>query len=615
MGDWSDDEKTPTPAPKRAPAPKTEEIDDWGSNDHQETHQSSSNNYNEDRGSDFTRGRGRGGRGGGRGRGGGNFGDRNSNNGNSDDFGENRGFNNDRRGGGRGGFNRGNRDFNDNNEDGERRGRRDFNSDRPPRRDFNDNNNDSGENPEEKKREIYIPAETTEEELFASSISAGINFDNFDKIEVQVTGKGSDDFDLVNTFEEAELRDFLLNNVKKSGYKKPTPIQKRAIPIIMGKRDLMGCAQTGSGKTAAFVLPILNCIMNDKDTLNPGKPQCLIMAPTRELVIQIRDEAMKFASGSYVKVALAYGGAASRYQSDNIVQGCHVLVATPGRLMDFVNKNIITFEDLKFLVMDEADRMLDMGFRDTIDKVCNHSSLNKDSLTTLMFSATFPDEIQRLAAQYLRNYLFLTVGIVGGASSDVEQEFIEVPRREKRQLLTDTLTQYCKSSDEDRILVFVETKKTADYLASFLSETTLSTTSIHGDRLQREREEALRDFRTGKRKVLIATAVAARGLDIKGVTHVINYDLPKEVDEYIHRIGRTGRVGNRGKATSFFDPDVDQNVVSDLVRILTQTKQPIPDFFGCSLSAGQSGFADKYGGSDIRQPIAAAAPQKDEEDW
>lgn len=165
-----------------------------------------------------------------------------------------------------------------------------------------------------------------------------------------MTGNGSDDFCQIDKFEDAELRDFLLNNIKKSGYKKPTPIQKRAIPIIMGKRDLMGCAQTGSGKTAAFVIPILNSIMNDKDTLNPGKPQCLIIAPTRELVIQIRDEAMKFASGSYVKVALAYGGAASRYQNDNIVQGCHILVATPGRLMDFVNKKVIEFENLKFLV-------------------------------------------------------------------------------------------------------------------------------------------------------------------------------------------------------------------------------------------------------------------------
>jgi probable ATP-dependent RNA helicase DDX4 len=234
-------------------------------------------------------------------------------------------------------------------------------------------------------------------------------------------------------------------------------------------------------------------------------------------------------------VCLAYGGAASRYQGDNITQGCHVLVATPGRLMDFVRKSIISFDDLKYLVLDEADRMLDMGFLPSIEEICNHSTLNKDNLTTLMFSATFPDAIQHLAGKFLREYLFLTVGIVGGASTDVEQEFLEVAKFKKRDKLMEILNQYVSSADEDRILIFVETKRNADFLASFLSETKISSTSIHGDRLQREREEALRDFRTGKRKVLIATAVAARGLDIKGVTHVINYDLPKEIDEYVHR--------------------------------------------------------------------------------
>lgn len=253
------------------------------------------------------------------------------------------------------------------------------------------------------------------------------------------------------------------------------------------------------------------------------------------MVIQIRDEARKFALNSYIKVCLAYGGAATRYQGDNITSGCHVLVATPGRLMDFVRKSIISFDDLKFLVLDEADRMLDMGFLPSIEEICQHSTLNKDNLTTLMFSATFPDAIQHLAGKFLRDYVFLTVGIVGGASSDVEQEFLEVSKFKKRDNLMNILNQYVSSAEEDRILIFVETKRTADFLASFLSETKISSTSIHGDRLQREREEALRDFRNGKRKVLVATAVAARGLDIKGVTHVINYDLPKEIDEYVHR--------------------------------------------------------------------------------
>lgn len=371
--------------------------------------------------------------------------------------------------------------------------------------------------------------------MFATAISAGINFDKFDNIEVSVTGNGASALPPIESFKESGLREFLLQNVEKSGYNKPTPIQKYAIPIINAKRDLMGCAQTGSGKTAAFVLPILNKLMNDNDTLNPGKPQCLIVAPTRELVIQIRDEARKFALNSYIKVCLAYGGAATRYQGDNITQGCHLLVATPGRLLDFVNKSIISFEDLKFLVLDEADRMLDMGFLSSIEQINNHPTLSKENVTTLMFSATFPDTIQQLAGRFLRDYLFLTIGIVGGASTDVEQEFMEVGKFKKRDKLIEILDQYVNCAEEDRILVFVETKRTADFLASFMSETKISSTSIHGDRLQREREEALRDFRAGKRKVLIATAVAARGLDIKGVTHVINYDLPKDIDEYVHR--------------------------------------------------------------------------------
>jgi probable ATP-dependent RNA helicase DDX4 len=315
---------------------------------------------------------------------------------------------------------------------------------------------------------------------------------------------------------------------------------------------------------------------------------------------------------SWVKVSMAYGGTASRHQSDLITNGGHVLVATPGRLMDFVEKGIITFDDLKFLVLDEADRMLDMGFREVIDKICNHPTMNQDKVT-LMFSATFPEAIQHMAGKYLKNYIFLTVGIVGGASADVEQEFLEVTKFKKRQTLTDILDQYVKNSDEDRILVFVETKRTADFLASLISDTKISTTSIHGDRLQREREEALRDFRAGKRKVLVATAVAARGLDIKGVTHVINYDLPKEIDEYVHRIGRTGRVGNRGKATSFYDPENDRALASDLVRILTQADQPIPAFLGSS--GGSYGASDAFGGVDIRQPKEVGTPQNQDEDW
>lgn len=572
MSDWSDDDIKPGAAVVSASSAVAN--DDWvsGRNDNAPFESSYGNEERGGRGG----GRGRGGRG--RGRGGGNF-----------------------------------RNDRDNNDQNMPRHRED-NDFKPRRRDDQDDSNRDGNNngeDKEKKREIYIPSEeTSEADMFAASISAGINFDKFENIEVKVSGEGT--FLPISSFEESGLREYLLENVRKSGYKKPTPIQKYTIPIVMGKRDMMGCAQTGSGKTAAFILPILDSIMSENTDLNPGAPQCLIVAPTRELVIQIYDEARKFALGSWVKVCLAYGGAASNYQSEKISRGCHILVATPGRLFDFLNKTIISFVDLKFLVLDEADRMLDMGFRDSINKICTHETINKENVVTLMFSATFPQEVQMLASNYLKNYLFLTVGIVGGASTDVEQEFIEVSKFKKRNTIYELLTQCLSQNSDDRILVFVETKRNADFLASYFAEMNISATSIHGDRLQREREEALRDFRTGKRKVLVATAVAARGLDIKGVTHVINYDMPKDIDEYVHRIGRTGRVGNRGKATSFYDPENNSAIANDLIRILKQAGQPIPTFFNDSGDFG--GETDRFGGSDIR-PTKPGEPQCEDEDW
>lgn len=197
------------------------------------------------------------------------------------------------------------------------------------------------------------------------------------------------------------------------------------------------------------------------------------------MAIQIFNEARKFALNSWVKVCLIYGGAASRYQGENVSQGVHVLVTTPGRLMDFVGKTMVTFEDLKFLVLDEADRLLDMGFRDTIEKICNHETVVKDQLTTLMFSATFPEAIQLLASQYLKNYIFLAVGVIGCASTDVEQEFLEVGKFQKRAKLVEILDQYCGNAEEDRILVFVETKRTADFLASLLSETKIRYVNLY----------------------------------------------------------------------------------------------------------------------------------------
>ncbi|CAH0695932.1 unnamed protein product [Spodoptera exigua] len=477
-----------------------------------------------------------------------------------------------------------------------------------------------GEDGEPKKPPVtYVPPQPTdnEQEIFSSTISSGINFDKFDCIAVKVSGENPPR--AIESFETANLRKYVLDNILKAGYKKPTPIQKHAIPIIMGGRDLMGCAQTGSGKTAAFLLPIINTLLQDERELIVGpngcaQPQVVIVSPTRELTLQIFNEARKFSYGSILKIAVAYGGTAVRHQGDNISRGCHILVATPGRLHDFVDRNRVSFDSIRFVVLDEADRMLDMGFIPSVEKMMDHSTMVPiKERQTLMFSATFPEDIQHLAGRFLNNYLFVAVGIVGGASTDVEQIFHQVTKYEKQT----TLKKLIEENDGKRILVFVETKRNADFIAAMLSEQQMLTSSIHGDRMQREREEALDNFKSGRHCILVATAVAARGLDIKNVDIVVNYDLPKSIDEYVHRIGRTGRVGNRGKAVSFYDADQDMQLAADLAKILKQADQTVPDFLQGGGTASYKG--NKYGGSDIRDfnNAVSAVDQglEPEEEW
>ncbi|XP_048483613.1 ATP-dependent RNA helicase vasa isoform X2 [Plutella xylostella] len=560
--------------------------------------------------------RGRGGRGGGRGRGGrggrGGFnrdGDTNGGGGGDfDDEDRGDGFRGERgrgrgrggRGGGRGG------------RDGDGGGRFNNDDDDRPQPELD-------ENGEPKKPPVtYVPPEPTEDEgeIFGSSISSGINFDKFDHIAVKVSGENPPK--PIDSFETAGLRKYVLDNILKSKYTKPTPIQKHAIPIITEGRDLMGCAQTGSGKTAAFLLPIINILLQDPRELVVGpsgcaQPQVVIVSPTRELTLQIFNEARKFAHGSVLKIAVAYGGTAVRHQGDSIARGCHILVATPGRLHDFVDRNRVSFESVRFVVLDEADRMLDMGFMPSVEKMMEHPNMApKNDRQTLMFSATFPEDIQHLAARFLNNYLFVAVGIVGGASADVTQVFHEVTKYEKQA----TLKKLIEDNEGKRVLVFVETKRTADFIAAMLSEQQHLTSSIHGDRLQQEREEALHNFKSGKHCILVATAVAARGLDIKNVDIVVNYDLPKSIDEYVHRIGRTGRVGNRGQAVSFYDSEKDSALLADLSKILRQAEQNVPDFLQ---GGGDSSYrGSKYGGSDVRNfnsASAATAGNEPEEEW
>ncbi|XP_007486388.3 probable ATP-dependent RNA helicase DDX4 isoform X2 [Monodelphis domestica] len=423
----------------------------------------------------------------------------------------------------------------------------------------------------------YIPPPPPEnEEAIFAHYQTGINFDKYDTILVEVSGHDAPP--AILTFEEADLCQTLNNNITKAGYTKLTPVQKYSIPIILAGRDLMACAQTGSGKTAAFLLPILAHMMRDGITASRFKdqqePECIIVAPTRELINQIFLEARKFSFGTCIRPVVIYGGTQLGHSIRQIMQGCNILCATPGRLMDIIGKEKIGLRQIRYLVLDEADRMLDMGFGPEMKKLISFPGMpSKDQRQTLMFSATFPEEIQRLAGEFLKtDYLFVAVGQVGGACSDVQQTVLQVGQYSKREKLVEIL----RNIGEERTMVFVETKKKADFIATFLCQEKISTTSIHGDREQREREQALGDFRCGKCPVLVATSVAARGLDIENVQHVINFDLPSTIDEYVHRIGRTGRCGNIGKAISFFDPEPDSHLAQPLVKVLSDAQQDVP---------------------------------------
>lgn len=531
---------------------------------------------------------------------------------------------------GRTGFNNKNKDGDDNDYEDNDYGNQDNRNDRRKKTFAAREDNDEEE--AQKPKEQYIPPELPNDEksLFENGVEIGINFDKYDNIQVNVSGDNVPQ--PIESFEAAGLRNIVLDNIKKSGYKKPTPVQKHALPIIMNGRDLMACAQTGSGKTAAFAVPIINTLLERSVDLvvtsTYCEPQVVIVSPTRELTIQIWQQIVKFSLNSILKTVVAYGGTSVMHQRGKLSAGCHILVATPGRLLDFVEKGRVKFSSVQFLVLDEADRMLDMGFLPSIEKMVDHETMVPlGERQTLMFSATFPDEVQHLARRFLNNYLFLAVGIVGGACSDVEQNFYEVARNKKKDLLKEILERENDSGTLGGTLVFVEMKKKADFIAVFLSENNYPTTSIHGDRLQRQREEALADFKSGRMSILVATAVAARGLDIKNVSHVINYDLPKGIDEYVHRIGRTGRVGNRGRATSFFDPEEDAPLRGDLVRILKQANQSVPDWMmggNANRNFMPGRGISKFGGEDVRESEAFAeeyteeaysVAQEPEEEW
>uniref|UniRef100_A0A8C5XV32 RNA helicase n=1 Tax=Microcebus murinus TaxID=30608 RepID=A0A8C5XV32_MICMU len=384
--------------------------------------------------------------------------------------------------------------------------------------------------------DIQGPKVTYGEDSIFAHYQTGINFDKYETILVEVLGHDAPP--AILTFEEANLCQTLNNNIAKAGYTKLTP------------------AQTGSGKTAAFLLPILAHMTRDGITASRFKelqePECIIVAPTRELINQIYLEARKFSFGTCVRAVVIHGGTQLGHSIQQIVQGCNILCATPGRLMDITGKEKIGLRQIKYLVLDKADRMLDMGMP------------SKEEHQTLMFSATFPEEIQRLAGEFLKlNYLFVAVGQVGGACRDVQQTILQVGQYSKREKLVEIL----QNTGGERTMVFVETKKKADFIATFLCQEKISTTSIHGSReREREREQALGDIRCEKCPVLVATSVAAKGLDIGNVQHPLvkvlsdaQQDVPGWLEEIAFNTYVPGFSGGSTRGNMFASVDTRKN--------------------------------------------------------
>ncbi|CAI0402446.1 unnamed protein product [Linum tenue] len=462
-------------------------------------------------------------------------------------------------------------------------------------------------------REVNPFGEEEEDAECASSgqETTGINFDAYEDIPVEASGDNVPP--PVNTFAEIDLGEAVNANIRKCKYVRPTPVQRNAIPILLAGRDLMACAQTGSGKTAAFCFPIINGIMRDNLVQRPRAPRtafplALILSPTRELSSQIHDEARKFAYQTGVRVVVAYGGAPISQQLRELERGVDILVATPGRLVDLLERARVSLQMIKYLALDEADRMLDMGFEPQIRKIVEQVDMPPSGRRqTMLFSATFPKEIQRLASDFLANYIFLAVGRVGSSTDLILQRVEYVQDADKRSHLMDLLHAQKQSEEQSLTLVFVETKKGADSLEYWLCQNGFPATTIHGDRTQQERELALRSFKSGRTPILVATDVAARGLDIPHVAHVVNFDLPNDIDDYVHRIGRTGRAGKSGLATAFFN-DHNISLARSLVELMQEANQEVPNWlvrYASRVSYGggknRRGGGGRFGSRDIRR--------------
>jgi ATP-dependent RNA helicase RhlE len=363
------------------------------------------------------------------------------------------------------------------------------------------------------------------------------------------------------TFDQLSLIEPLLKTVKAEGYDQPTPIQQQSIPIVLQRRDLLGCAQTGTGKTAAFALPVLQLLHTDElHKKGPSGIKALILTPTRELAIQIEDSFKVYGKLLRLRYAVVFGGVSQKQQTDALRAGVDILVATPGRLLDLMDQGFINLRYVKIFVLDEADRMLDMGFIHDVRKVIAKLPTERQ---TLFFSATMPSEIQILADRILKNPARVEVTPRSSTAETVSQELYHAEKGDKKKLLLQIL----RKDNTPSVLIFTRTKHGADRVAKDLCNSNIPALAIHGNKSQNARQTALGNFKSGKTRVLVATDIAARGIDIDNLSLVINYEIPNVPETYVHRIGRTGRAGASGHAISFADME-ERAYVRDIQKLI-----------------------------------------------
>ncbi|CAI4050217.1 hypothetical protein N7582_004860 [Saccharomyces uvarum] len=410
--------------------------------------------------------------------------------------------------------------------------------------------------------------------------------------ENEMTISGHDIPKPITTFDEAGFPDYVLSEVKAEGFAKPTGIQCQGWPMALSGRDMVGIAATGSGKTLSYCLPGIVHI-NAQPLLAPGDgPIVLVLSPTRELAVQIQTECSKFGQSSRIRNTCVYGGVPKSQQIRDLSRGSEIVIATPGRLIDMLEIGKTNLKRVTYLVLDEADRMLDMGFEPQIRKIVDQIRPDRQ---TLMWSATWPKEVKQLAADYLNDPIQVQVGSLELAASHTITQLVEVVSDfEKRDRLNKHL-ETASQDDEYKTLIFASTKRMCDDITKYLREDGWPALAIHGDKDQRERDWVLQEFRNGGSPIMVATDVAARGIDVKGINYVINYDMPGNIEDYVHRIGRTGRAGATGTAVSFFTEE-NKGLGSKLISIMKEANQNIPPELLKYDRRSYGGAHPRYGG-------------------